>query len=95
VITDDNQKVTIMQAIMTEKSKRVRVKRDISAITYRLLKPVKDSVAEMAIESGKSENKQAEYLLIVGMLTVKGIAINDFSDLAVMQKFNELLENND
>jgi uncharacterized membrane protein YdfJ with MMPL/SSD domain len=80
-----------MQAMMAERIKRVRAKRDTSAITYRLLKPVKESVTEMALESGKSENKQAEYLLMVGILTIKGFVLNDLSDLAVMQKFNDAI----
>jgi hypothetical protein len=71
-------------------TRRTRPKRDTSAITYRLLKDVKDAVADMSIESGKSENKQVEYLLMIGILTTKGIEITDFSDMAIMQKFNEL-----
>ena len=71
-------------------TRRTRSKRDATAITYRLLKDVKEAVADMSIESGKSENKQVEYLLMVGILTVKGIGISDFSDITIMQKFNEL-----
>jgi hypothetical protein len=45
----------------------------------------------MSEESGKSEKKQAEYLLMVGILALIGIEITDYSDLAIMQKFNELI----
>jgi hypothetical protein len=72
--------------------RRIRGKRDTFAITYRLLRPVKDTVTKMSVESGKSENKQAEYLLMVGILTIKGIEVNDYSDLTIMQKFKELYE---
>lgn len=81
-----------MQALMNEiPPRKTRNKRDTVAITYRLLRHVKDAVVDMSQESGKSENKQAEYLLMVGILALRGIGITDYSDLAIMQKFNELV----
>jgi hypothetical protein len=32
---------------------------------------------------------------MAGVLTVKGIELSDFSDIAIMQKFNELFINNE
>lgn len=81
-----------MQALMNQTpTRKTRSKRDTVPITYRLLRHVKGAVTDMSSESGKSENKQAEYLLMVGILALRGIEITDYSDLAIMQKFNELI----
>jgi hypothetical protein len=81
-----------MYASMAEQPKRrTRAKRNTSAVTYRILKLVKEVISHESENSGKSENKQAEYLLMIGILVTKGIKLSDFSDVTVLQKFNEFI----
>ncbi len=54
-------------------SKKPKSKREEIKVNYRLVPEVKNGVFTTAELSGRSENLQAEYLLKLGLLVIKGI----------------------
>lgn len=77
--------------IVTEpKQRKPRVKRNATAVTFRLSPLVKAAISVSAEKYSRSENQQAEFLLKVGYIQTSGISTDKMSDGEIIEKFDEL-----
>lgn len=69
--------------------RKPKPKREEIKVNYRLAPDVKNGVAATAEIAGRSENLQAEYLLKLGLLSVKGVDTTKMNDEEVITHFNK------
>lgn len=69
--------------------RKPKPKREEIKVNYRLAPDVKNGVASTAEIAARSENLQAEYLLKIGLLVVKGIDATKMGDEEIVNQFNK------
>ncbi len=70
--------------------RKPKPKREEIKVNYRLAPDVKNGVANTADIAGRSENLQAEYLLKLGLLAVKGIDTTKMNDEEILNRFMQI-----
>lgn len=73
--------------------RKPKPKREEIKVNYRLAPDVKNGVAVTAEIAGRSENLQAEHLLKLGLLAVKGIDATKITDEEINIQFNKIYGN--
>lgn len=74
--------------------RKPKPKREEIKVNYRLAPDVKNGVSSTAEIAARSENLQAEYLLKIGLLSVKGVDVTKLGDEEIVNQFNRLYGSN-
>lgn len=75
--------------------RKPKTKREEIKVNYRLAPEVKNGVANTAEIAGRSENLQAEHLLRLGLLAVKGIDTTKMNDEQILNQFMQIYGGNE